>query len=100
MNFSPDMKSLIEKSKLTVEERHILENPPEIVVKGTFDYLVSFSNRPINEKKNNRPRKQNSWSIFLKNYGGYLRKTFPNGKFPLKVIVNEARPEWVKLKNT
>src|SRR5690348_6878678 len=98
MNFSPDMKSLIEKSKLSDEERHTLENPPEIV-KSTFDYLVSFSNKPIN-KKNKHPRKQNSWLIFLKNYGEYLRKTFPNDKFPLKVIMDKARPEWNKLKDT
>src|SRR5437588_846055 len=45
-------------------------------------------------KRNKPPKKQNAWSIFLKNYGEYLRKTFPDEKFPLKNIVSKARPEW------
>ena len=98
MNFSSNVISLIEKSKLSDEERHMLENPPEIA-RSTIDHLISFSNKPINEK-NKQPKKQNSWLIFLKNYGEYLRKSFPNDKFPLNVIVNKASSEWNNLKDT
>ena len=54
---------LIKRLKLSDDEIYILANPPEIV-KGSIDYLVSFSNKP----RNKPPRKQNAWLIFLKNY--------------------------------
>src|SRR5438105_2432052 len=92
MEFSSNVNLLIERSNLSEEEKNMLKNPPD-VIKSTVDYLVSFSDKQKN-KRNKPPRKQNAWSIFLKNYGEYLRKTFPDKKFPLKNIVSKALPEW------
>nr|CAG8447930.1 3764_t:CDS:2 [Entrophospora candida] len=85
MEHSPNIKLLIERLNLPKEQKKILENPPEIV-KMTIDHLVSFSNKP----RKKPPRIQNAWSIFLKNFGEYLRKTFPDETFPIEKISRMA----------
>ncbi|CAJ0767271.1 2467_t:CDS:2, partial [Entrophospora sp. SA101] len=92
---SPNIKLLIERLNLPKEQKKILENPPEIV-KMTIDHLVSFSNKP----RKKPPRIQNAWSIFLKNFGEYLRKTFPDETFPIEKISRMAAGIWNNLEDT
>ncbi|CAJ0899891.1 6204_t:CDS:2 [Entrophospora sp. SA101] len=95
MEHSPNIKLLIERLNLPKEQKKILENPPEIV-KMTIDHLVSFSNKP----RKKPPRIQNAWSIFLKNFGEYLRKTFPDETFPIEKISRMAAGIWNNLEDT
>ncbi|CAJ0839604.1 12520_t:CDS:2, partial [Entrophospora sp. SA101] len=60
----------------------VLETPPEIV-KMKIDYLVSFCDKS-----------QNLWTIFLKNFGEYLRKTFPSEKLSVQVISYMTSAVW------
>src|SRR5438874_11641909 len=89
------VESLIKRLDLSDEEKHILENPPEII-KSSIEYLISFPSK----SRNKLPMKQNAWLIFLKNYVVYLRETYPNEKFPIADISVKASVEWVKLSDT
>nr|CAG8608084.1 6869_t:CDS:2 [Entrophospora candida] len=76
--FSRKVRFLIKKSNLS----KVLETPPEIV-KMKIDYLVSFCDKS-----------QNLWTVFLKNFGEYLRKTFPSEKFSVQVISHMTSAVW------
>nr|CAG8582097.1 11093_t:CDS:2 [Entrophospora candida] len=76
--FSKKVRFLIKKSNLS----KVLETPPEIV-KMKIDYLVSFCDKS-----------QNLWTVFLKNFGEYLRKTFPSEKFSVQVISHMTSAVW------
>src|SRR5436853_95192 len=95
MTFTERTNLLIERSKLSNEKKYILSNPPEIV-KSSIEYLISFSNKP----RDKPPRKQNAWSIYLKNYGVYLGGTYPNETFLMTGISVRAKVEWEKLKSS
>nr|CAG8438086.1 4034_t:CDS:2 [Entrophospora candida] len=93
--FSRKVRFLIKKSNLSDAQKKLLETPPEIV-KMKIDYLVSFSDKP----RENPPRAQNPWIIFLKNFGEYLRETFPDESFPIVVISRRASAVWRALEDT
>ncbi|CAH1768527.1 3412_t:CDS:2, partial [Entrophospora sp. SA101] len=69
-------------NKQVVVTNQVLETPPEIV-KMKIDYLVSFCDKS-----------QNLWTIFLKNFGEYLRKTFPSEKLSVQVISYMTSAVW------
>ncbi|CAH1762361.1 1042_t:CDS:1 [Entrophospora sp. SA101] len=90
-----NMKLLVEGLNLSEEEKNILESPPDII-KMTIDYLISFSNKP----RKTPPKIQNAWIIFLKNFGEYLRKTYPDETFSMIEISREAADVWNNLEDT
>ena len=90
-----DLESLLERLNLSNEEKFILDNPPEII-KSSIEYLVSFSN----SRRNEPPRKQNAWLIFLKNYRVYLKKILPKESFAIGDVSTLAADEWNELNDT
>ncbi|CAH1758875.1 14467_t:CDS:2 [Entrophospora sp. SA101] len=90
-----NIKLLVERLNLSEEQKKLLENPPDIV-KMTIDDLVSFSNKP----KKNPQRIQNVWIIFLKNFGEYLRKKYPDETFSMIKISRSAAGVWNNLEDT
>ena len=85
------------RTKLSDEERYILDNPPAII-KCEVEYLISFSDK--RKKRGIKPpRKQNAWLIFLKNYRVYLKEVFPDMSSTIERVSSLAADEWKKLKD-
>src|SRR5687767_2759227 len=90
-----NMKLLIEGLNLSEEKKKILESQPGII-KMTIDDLISFSNKP----RKTPPKIQNAWILFLKNFGEYLRKTYPGETFSMIKISRDAANVWNNLEDT